>query len=191
MTRNPLEGPSAVGRRHVLLGARARRLARPRREAAPEVSTPCLVCEVNGELYGLPLSRLARVAPFIAAARTPTRNPAMLGVLARSGVFYHVFDLGLLLGAGSAGEAGHVALLRGSAPAIALRVDRAKRVAALVELPPDATSQMGASHPAVKAFARPLEAGLFEGRMISLIDVDQLTSDAQRGRDEGELRVDQ
>jgi len=186
MSKPAAQLPSAAARQHALMGARTRRLAKPRRQAEPVASIACLVCEVGGSLYALPIARAARVAPFRRASPMPTANPALLGVMGRAGVFYHVFDLGRLVGSGGAHEGGHVVLLRGAAPAIALRVDAAARVADLVELAPDATSRMRASHPAVKGFARPIEAGLFEGRMISLLDVDQLTSVAAHGRIEGE-----
>lgn len=180
-------GISSVGKRHAILGARARRLARPRDNGEQEVTISCLVCEAGPSLYALPLTSLARVTPFQRAAPAPSSNPALLGAIARGGVFYHVFDLtGLLTGGVGKREGGHVAMLRGGAPALALRIDRAERVTDLIELPATATSQMGASHPAIKGYLRPVEAGLFDGRTIALVDVEVLTSDARRGRDEGE-----
>ncbi|HOZ26802.1 MAG TPA: chemotaxis protein CheW [Hyphomonadaceae bacterium] len=164
---------SEVGRRHALLVARARRLARPRTIAEPVPSTPCLVCDAGGELYALPLLQMARVVPFVRVAPVPTTNAALMGVFGRAGIFYHVYDLARLVGAGDKGARGHLVMMRG-APPIALCVDEAIRVADLVTLSPAETSQMRANHPAVTGFARPLQSGLFSERTISLIDPDKL-----------------
>jgi hypothetical protein len=50
---------------------------------------------------------------------------------------------------------------------------------------------MRAIHPAVTAFVRPLGVDAFDGRTISLLDPDQLTSSLQDERREGDQRVDQ
>lgn len=177
-------------RRHALLGARARRLARPRREISAVTTISCLVCEASGALYAIPLNRIARVTLFRRVAAAPSSNPALLGVSGLSGKLYHVFDLGRLMRAASSEAGGHLVLLRGAAPAVALRVDRALRVADLVELSGENSSQMRSSHPAVIAFARTLQADLFEGQTISILDPEQLTSRSEAGRTEGDASVD-
>lgn len=166
---------SEAGRRHALLVSRARRLARPRKAPEAIESISCLVCETGGELYALPLSQMARVVPFVRPAPVPTTNAALLGVVSRAGIFYHVYDLGRLVGGVSADGRGHLVMLRG-APPIAVRIDEAIRVADLVVLAPADTSQMRANHPAVTGFARPAQSGLFNGRNISLIDPDKLAA---------------
>jgi chemotaxis signal transduction protein len=168
--------PAAIRRRHALLGARTRRLATSRKPPPPVASVSCLVCQTDGALYGIPLARVGRIAPFRTASPAPTNNPALIGVAGRSGVFYHVCDLSLLAGASAQGEGGHLVMLRGRQPALALRVDEAVRVADVVELSADAASQMRPAHPVVKGFARALQTELFEGQAISLLDVDQLLS---------------
>ncbi len=176
---------STTGRRHALLVTRARRLARPRKVAAPTASISCLICDAGGELYALPLSRMVRVAPFVRAAPVPTLNRALVGVASRAGVFYHVYDLARLVGSGTGGERGHLVMLRGLPP-IALRVDQAIRVADVVALSAADASQMHTNHPAVTSFARALQAELFNGRTISLIDPDKLASEPAPGRVEGD-----
>lgn len=177
-------------RRHAIFGARARRLARPQEARRPGETITCLVCEAGVALYAIPLKKTARVTPFHKAAPAPATNHALIGIHGRAGVFYHVYDLGRLLGAASSAEGGHLVLLRG-APAIALRVDAALRVADLVPLDAQATSQMKATHAAVAAFAAPLNKDLFNGQAISVLDPDLLTSGPRAGRAEGDLRVDQ
>ncbi len=178
---------SVAGRRHALLVARARRLARPRKAAPAVASISCLVCEAGDELYGLPIMRTAHVAPFVRAAAVPTRNPALIGVSSRAGVFYHVYDLATLMGVRSGGEGGRLVMLRGSPP-VALRVNEAIRVADLVELPAADASQIQANHPAVTGFARAVQADLFNERTISLINPDKLASESTPERVEGDSR---
>lgn len=175
---------SSAGHRHALLVARARRLARPRKAPAVVASISCLVCEVAGELFALPIERAAHVAAFTRVAAIPTSNPALMGVASRAGLFYHVYDLTRLIGAGK-GEGGRLVMLRGS-PAVALRVDEVIRVADLAELSDLGASQIQVNHPAVSGFVRALQADLFNGRLISLIDPDKLASDTAPSRVEGD-----
>lgn len=166
---------SEAGRRHALLVSRARRLARPRRTPDAVASISCLVCEAGAELYALPLSHMARVVSFVPPAPVPTTNGALMGVVSRAGTFYHVYDLGRLVGGANAEAGGHIVMLRGTPP-VALRVDQAIRVANLVMLSQADTSLMQANHPAVTGFARPVQQGLFNERAISLIDPDKLAA---------------
>lgn len=176
---------SATARRHALLAGRARRLARPRTPPPAVETVRCLVCEAGKELYALPLDRLARVVPDRRFAAIPTANAALVGVTAHAGVFYHVYDLAKLITGGAADAGKHMALLRG-APAVALRIDEALRVADLVMLEDVATSQMRANHPAVTGFGQAMQAELFEGRAISLIDPDKLASESAPENLEGD-----
>jgi len=175
---------SPAGRRHALLVARARRLARPRKAPPIVASVSCLVCEAAGELFALPIVRTAHVASFTRVAAVPTSNSALIGVTLRAGLFYHVYDLTRLIGAGK-GEGGRLVMLRGS-PAVALRVDEVIRVADLAEISDAGGSQIQVNHPAVSGFVRALQADLFNGRMISLIDPDKLASDIAPSRVEGD-----
>jgi chemotaxis signal transduction protein len=177
-------------RRRITLTARARALARPRKTAHTVASVASIVCEVGDGLYALPLASTKRVVPFERAAPVPTGNAALLGVIGLSGAFYHVYDLGALIGSGAGGGAGHVILLKGEARGIAIRTDRVLGVADLVELAPDAASRMRAIHPAVTAFVRSTSAELFKGRVISLLDPERLTSDPRSQHAEGNQSVD-
>ena len=176
---------SQTARRHAMMVARARRLARPHRAAEQVVTVACLVCEAAGDFYALPLARIWRVSSFQAAAPVPTQNPALIGVVGRAGVFYHVYELSRLVGSDGEGNGRHIVMLRGS-PAIALRVDEAIRVAELVQLGAESTSGMRASHPAVTGFARPLQSDLFGDRTISFVDPDKLASEQAPTRAEGD-----
>jgi chemotaxis signal transduction protein len=130
------------------------------------------------------------VIPHRRIASAPSSNPALLGIRGRNGVFYHVFDLGRMIGGGAGGEGGHLVLLRGEPP-VGLRVDAVLRVADVAAIDADAASGMRPSHPAVTGFVRPILKESFEGRVISLLDTAVLTSGDQRGRVEGDVRVDQ
>jgi chemotaxis signal transduction protein len=181
LARKPL---SSAGRRHALLEARTRRLAR-RRVAADTIPTvSCLVCEAGGQLYALPLTRIARVAPATRPAPVPTANPALLGVTGRAGIFYHVYDLASLVG-GAAGIGGHAVMLRGSSP-IALHVETALRVADLSMIDAAESANLRATHPAISGFARAAQNELFDGRILSLIDPDKLASAVEAERVEGD-----
>lgn len=177
---------SAAGRRHALLGARARSLARPRRQAEPIASIACIVCEVGGALYGVPLASALRVAPAQNIAPAPSSNPSLVGIFGHAGAFYFVFDLGLLTG-GSPAPNGSLILLRSGQSAMALRVEQVLRVADLALLSPDAASGMQAAHAAVSGFARPVQ-DLFGGRIIALVDPQKLSSEDSGGRTQGDVQ---
>jgi chemotaxis signal transduction protein len=182
---------SAAGRRHALLVMRARRLARPRNAVEPVATIACIVCEAGRELYALPLARVARVTPCVRIAPVPTINRALVGIAGSAGVFYHVYDLARLVGASDVLEAGsHLVMLRG-APPIALRVHVALGVADLVELSLTETAQMQANHPAVTGFTRPLQADLYGGRTISLINPEKLAPGSAPAREKGDQSVHQ
>jgi chemotaxis signal transduction protein len=171
---------SLTGRRHALMKARARRLARPRITVSKVETVACLVCEAGEQLYALPLARVTRVAPATRLAAVPTRNRALIGVTGRSGVFYNVYDLAALVGGASAAGA-HLVMLRGSPP-VALQVQTALRVTDLVPLDAAEAANLRASHPAIAGFARAAQDNLFDERTISLIDTDMLASTLGRAR---------
>jgi chemotaxis signal transduction protein len=181
LARKPL---SSAGRRHALLEARTRRLARRRVAAEMLPTVSCLICEAGGQLYALPLTRIARVGAATRPAPVPSANRALLGVTGRAGVFYHVYDLALLMGGGGGGG-GHLVMLRGSSP-IALRVDTAVRVADLSMIDAAESANLRATHPAISGFARAAQNELFDGRMLSLIDPDKLASAVEAERVEGD-----
>lgn len=93
---------------------------------------PVIVWALGESLYGMDVGHVAAVLPFAGCAPVPTRAPACLGVIGRSGRFYSVIGMRVLAGIAPAllAEAAaepdppaHLLLLRG-APPIALAVDR-------------------------------------------------------------------
>lgn len=155
--------------RRALLEQRARELAQPR--VRDEVATVrVLVCALGGELYGLPLARVAHVTAYRRPAPMPGARAEVLGALAFNGVFHPLFDLGRLLGGGRPSSAeGYLVVLR-AARSAAVRVDRAEEVADLVPLEPAESSAMPFVHDAISGYARPAAAG----RLVALIDIDKL-----------------
>lgn len=175
---------SQVGRRHAIMRARTRRLARPR-DIGPLVPTiNCLLCEAGGQPYAIPLTRIARVAPSVRLAQVPTTNRALLGVTGRAGVFYHVYDLATLVGA-EAGKGGHIVMLRGT-PHIALQVENASGVAEVAALDAAEAVNLRPSHPSITGFVRLAQQDATDGRTISFIEPDKLASLASTGRVEGD-----
>lgn len=185
----PVLSPEAVRRRHALLGARARRLARPRQAPQHVAAVPSLVCEAEGALYGVPLATALRVAPAHGLAPVPTSNPALVGVFGHAARFFHVYDLAVLSG-GKPTQGGTLILLRDGPHPIAIRLARVLRVADLVILAPEAASGMQPTHAPVSGFARPAE-DILEGRIVAMINPRKLWSDASDRSVEGDARVDQ
>lgn len=180
---------SQAGRRHAILQARARRLARPRDTGERKQTISCLLCEAGGQLYAMPLTRIARVSASVRPAAVPTSNRALLGVTGRAGVFYHVYDLATLVGVG-AGSGGYLVMLRG-APPVGLQVDNTLRVAEMVALDATEAANLRPGHPVVTGFVRFAQNETSDRqttgeRTISFIDPDKLASLASTGRVEGE-----
>ena len=116
-----------------LLDRRTTQLAtRPPRASAGATrpAQAMIVWSVAESLFGLDVAVVAGVIPFTGCARVPTREPACLGVIGRTGRFYSVIDVGQLLGLASGGaerDRGpprHLLLLRGAPPYLALAVDQ-------------------------------------------------------------------
>jgi hypothetical protein len=84
-----------------------------------------IVWSVGDSLFGTEVAAVAGVIPFAGCARVPTREASCLGVIGRGGRFYSVIGMRRLLSmpAGD-GAPGHLLLLRGAAPSLALAVDR-------------------------------------------------------------------
>jgi chemotaxis signal transduction protein len=101
-----------------------------RRPAQPETAArPLILWSLGESLFGTEVGAVAAVIPFAGCARVPTREAACLGVIGRAGRFYSVIGMRRLLGLGpglSTGERppGHLLLLRGAPPYLALAVDR-------------------------------------------------------------------
>jgi chemotaxis signal transduction protein len=111
-----------------LLDRRTTELAtRPERaaQARPRAPVSLIIWGLGDSLFGTEVGAVAAVIPFGGCARVPTREAACLGVLGRSGRFYSVIGMRRLLGMDAAeAPPGHLLLLRGAAPYLAMAVDR-------------------------------------------------------------------
>jgi hypothetical protein len=126
MQRDEDRAASILDRRTTTLATRP-----PRGASGLERLQRSLIIGSLGEgLWGMDVAVVAAVISFAGCARVPTREPACLGVIGRSGRFYSVIGLSRLLGVASGdgnpdgGAPGHLLLLRGAAPYLALAVDR-------------------------------------------------------------------
>ena len=115
-----MNAASLLDRRTAALAARPSRAA-----AAAQAKQPLIVWSAGDNLFGTDVAAVAAVIPFAGFARVPTREPACLGVIGRGGRFYSVIGMRRLLGLAAGDVApGHLLLLRGAAPYLALAVDR-------------------------------------------------------------------
>lgn len=116
----------ANARQQDLLDQRTRILAR-RPQDVQAAGDPILICDAGGNIYGLAMNTIAEVLPFRPCAPISGANPAMLGLFVHGGRMISALDLGGALNAqrvdGAASD-GHLLLLRGFTPPVALRVDR-------------------------------------------------------------------
>lgn len=159
--------------RQTIFRARAARLAqRPASGDAAERVT-LLICAAGGEQFGLPLARLARVAPYQRPAMLPGAGASILGLIGRGGLFYQLHDLAGLLDLAGAHEDGVIIFLRKRTPLIALRVDSAEDVGEVTLLKSDDISAMRPSHSAVRGFARTRDNAI-----ISILELDDLLPSA-------------
>ncbi len=115
----PVRAASLLDRRTVALATRAAPGAR-------QTVHTRLVWSAADSLFGIDVAAVAVVIPFAGCARVPTREPACLGIIGRAGRFYSVICMRRLLGLATEeeGPPGHLLLLRGGAPYLALAVDR-------------------------------------------------------------------
>lgn len=152
-----------------ILRARAERLAiPPQAETTPGVQV--LLCKTGPEWVGLPLDALARIAPFSSPAPLPGAAASALGVIARSGAFFQVYDLASLLGQAPAHTHAHIVFLRRQAPQAALAIAQAETIAEVTPL----NDAEAAEANLVKPNAR--LARTQDGRIISILDIEALLS---------------
>lgn len=172
-----------------LLEERARALAG---QTARELSEPAnvervMVCALGESLFGIDVRDVARVTPFRHPARLPGANVALIGLISTAGAYRRIYDLSALLHGQAGALAGHFLMLRNGA--VGLRVDAALEIADVVPLADGETPDM-APHAATRAYARPLKAELFGGRLISLLDIKELLPAALPAAQGGHIRVD-
>lgn len=117
-----------LSRRTALLAARGRGAG----EAVAEHRS-VILWQLGEERAAIEVGHVAAVLPYAGCAPVPTRQPACLGVISRAGRFYSVIDMRQLAGSaapwpGEAGQGaegpGHLVLLRGGTPHLALAVDQ-------------------------------------------------------------------
>jgi hypothetical protein len=118
--REQARAAALLDRRTTTLATRAAR--GQRHDAATQ---PLIVWGLDDSLFGTDVEAIAGVIPFAGCARVPTREAACLGVIGRAGRFYSVIGMRRLLGmAAGDSQPGHLLLLRGAAPYLAMAVDR-------------------------------------------------------------------
>jgi hypothetical protein len=94
-------------------------------ERRPEAAPSLIIWSLGEGLFGTEVAAVATVLPFGGCARVPTREAACLGVIGRGGRFYSVIGMRRLLGMAVAdAQPGHLLLLRGATPYLAMAVDR-------------------------------------------------------------------
>ncbi len=121
MDRDEARAAALLDRRTTALATRGAHT--PAQPEAP--ARPLILWSLGESLFGTEVSAIAAVIPFAGCARVPTREAACLGVIGRAGRFYSVIGMRRLLGlSGGERQPGHLLLLRGAAPFLALAVDR-------------------------------------------------------------------
>lgn len=112
-----------------LLEARSQALARRgRSQVSTGVRRPFLLCRAGGQPIALPLSETGGVIADTPSTPVPAAPPAMLGIIALSGVIVTVLDLARAVGLEGeveGKEQRHLVRLRGRNAAVALSVQRA------------------------------------------------------------------
>lgn len=110
-----------------LLARRAAGLQRRDEIEAPGLDV--VVWNLASERFALPLADVALLLPASKATPVPGSPPALLGLVTRRGRLLNIVDPALPLGVSRQdAAAGHLLVLRGTAPYLALRVDRVESV---------------------------------------------------------------
>lgn len=176
-----ITGASSAEWRRAVLAERAARLAeRPALASGAERRALCL-CEAGGELVGLPVDQILRVASYVGAAPLARAEPALLGITSHGGNVALVYDLATLL-TGTAPErdaGGHVVLLRRRSPFVGLKVARTIFVADIELLTAEEAVNL-AARPGVEAHGRH-----DDGRVVSIIDITALIDNGARAQARG------
>lgn len=172
---------SAEERAQLILDERTERLASRAIGETPAIvdTIEVLVCGVGSERYGIPLPAVAQIMPDQTCVPVLDAPPALVGILGRNNHLISVIDLGRALGSSSmsqdepsSGGSRHLVLLRRERPRIALRVDRAYGVFAVVPLTSDRARN--ARNEAVIGYAEAASSFADQERVLSLVDVERL-----------------
>jgi purine-binding chemotaxis protein CheW len=177
----PLSSGLAPERRERILDERTRDLALRRRvrRTAPEGAL-YLVCTVGQNVFGLPLTSVARALPAQACTPVPRAAPELLGLFGHEGRTVAAIDLGVALGVADArpgaADTGCYVLTRRDEPRTALRVDAADAVLRLAATQrPEALGREAASG-FIIAYADLPSSGESStaSPVVALLDVEKL-----------------
>jgi chemotaxis signal transduction protein len=146
-----------------VLDRRTAALAGRTADAIAVASRPKIIWCLGDSLFGIDPEVVSAVIPYPGCTAVPGRQPAVLGVMSRMARFYSVIGLRRLLAMAEDVAPGHLLLLRGPAPYLALAVDRVLGRFD-VTLPPSPEA------PALILGA----AGEAEGRLVTLFDPRQV-----------------
>ncbi|WP_406855903.1 chemotaxis protein CheW [Alsobacter sp. KACC 23698] len=181
MSPSRIQAPAPDGlgqeRRERILDERTRELALRRRirKAAPEGAL-YLVCTVGRNVFGLPLTCVARALPAQACTPAPRASPELLGLFGHEGRTVAAVDLGVALGVSDPRPgitaAGCFVLTRQEEPRTALRVDAADAVVRLApsQRPEALGREAGAGF--ITAYADLPSSAV--PTVVALLDVDKL-----------------
>lgn len=107
--------------------------------AAEAAGTIVLRWHLGGESFALPLADIAQVVPLRRLTPVPGAPPGLIGLASVRRRVVNVMDVAGLLGVDAdTRDEGHLLVLKGPAPRLAVRVDRAEGVEMLVEDMPSA-----------------------------------------------------
>lgn len=161
----------AAARRERVLDARTALLARRRHIAEePAGTVDVMVCQTGSQAWGIPVAAIEEVLPFLACVPVPAGPPALIGLYGRAGRAFSVIDLGAALAGNrpaATAAGGHFLVLRGTAPRLALWVERADGIARAAPLEAEADA---ADSPAFTRYARTGPGA----RVLPLVDLDRL-----------------
>jgi len=141
-----VEGLSLAGAAAILAERGRHMRAAPAAAATP--GTVVLRWSLGGESFALPLAEIAQVVPLRRLSPVPGAPPALLGLASVRRRIVNVMDVSRLLGLeGRSAADGHLIVLKGPVPRIALLVDRAEGVETLPAdfAPPDGLTAPGPS----------------------------------------------
>jgi len=110
--------------RATVLDLRTAALAGRSARAQVVASRPKVIWCLGDSLFGIDPEAVSAVIPYPGCTPVPGRQPAVLGVMSRAGRLYSVIGLRRLLAMTEDAVPGHMLLLRGAAPYLALAVDR-------------------------------------------------------------------
>ncbi|PZU11621.1 chemotaxis protein CheW [Sphingomonas sp.] len=139
----------------------ARRAATVRTAPVPEEpGAAVMVWTLGEERFALPLDDIALVLAAGRMTPVPGAPSALVGLASRRGRLINVVDPAAALGLGPAVRDGHLLVLRGTQPQLALLVDRAEGLATLAREQAEAPEDGGSTR----------QVAMADGGRLSLVD---------------------